>query len=103
MKLAALCRVRFYREAQGMSQQTLARASGLSRQTIINVEGGKTIPNILHAMQIAWALGKSVEEVFYRVPATHLLDPRDEARGVVLIRWPKVRKPAVVREWGPNE
>jgi DNA-binding XRE family transcriptional regulator len=103
MKLAALCRVRFYREAQGMSQQTLARASGLSRQTIINVEGGKTIPNVLHTIQIAWALGKSVEEVFQRVNSDHLLDPRDAARGVILIRWPKVRKPAVVREWGPND
>jgi putative transcriptional regulator len=103
MKLTALCRVRFYREAQGMSQQTLARASGLARQTVSNMEGGKTIPNVLHAMRIAWALGKSVEEVFYLVPPDYLLEPRDAARGVILIRWPKVRKPAVVREWGPNE
>ena len=89
MRVAALCRVKLYRDNRGMSQEKLSQVSGLTRQTIINVEKGKTIPSVLHAMQIARALGVPVEDLYYRVEFDAQLHPNDEARGVVLVRWPK--------------
>ncbi|MCU0459230.1 MAG: helix-turn-helix transcriptional regulator [Bacteroidales bacterium] len=55
-------RLRF--ENNEMSQEDLAVALGVTRQTIHSIEKGKFIPSTLLAMQIASYFGKSVEEVF---------------------------------------
>ena len=47
-----------------ISQQNLAEAVGVSRQTIIAIETGKFIPSALLAIKIARYFGKSVEQIF---------------------------------------
>ena len=47
-----------------MTQQQLATAVGVSRQTIISLEGGKYNPSILLAHDIAVQFGASIEEIF---------------------------------------
>ncbi len=57
-------RIEELRKARGMTQQDLARTTGVSRQTIISLEKGKYNPSILLAHDIAKAFGTSIEEVF---------------------------------------
>lgn len=47
-----------------MTQQQLADAIGVTRQTINAIEGGKYSPSLEAAFQIASVFGKRVEEVF---------------------------------------
>jgi len=49
----------------GMSQEALANAIGVSRQTIHSIETRKYVPSALLAMQIAQYFGKHVEEIFF--------------------------------------
>ncbi|MBE0679495.1 MAG: helix-turn-helix transcriptional regulator [Bacteroidales bacterium] len=56
-------RLRF--ENHEMSQEELALAVGVTRQTIHSVERGKFVPSALLAFRIAGFFGKNVEEVFY--------------------------------------
>ena len=49
----------------GMSQEALANAIGVSRQTIHSIENRKYVPSALLAMQIAQYFGKQVEDIFY--------------------------------------
>ena len=55
-------RLRF--ERGEMTQQALADASGVTRQTVIALEGGKYAPSLELAFRIAHALGVRIEEVF---------------------------------------
>lgn len=48
----------------GMSQQQLAEAVGVSRQTINAIETKKYVPSTVLALKIARTFGKTVEEVF---------------------------------------
>lgn len=52
------------RAIQGMTQQQLAEAVGVSRQTINAIETRKYIPSTVLALKIARTFGKPVEEVF---------------------------------------
>jgi len=56
-------RCRFERDE--MSQQNLADAVGVTRQTIYSIEKGKFVPSTLLALKIAAFFGKTVEEIFY--------------------------------------
>jgi putative transcriptional regulator len=47
-----------------MTQQALADASGVTRQTIIALEAGRYAPSLELAFRIAHALGARIEEVF---------------------------------------
>ncbi len=53
------------REARGKSvtQEQLARAAGLSRVSILNIEGGRQKLLLHHAIVIAHALGMSLTEL----------------------------------------
>ena len=55
-------RLRF--DANEMTQQQLADRVGVSRQTIIAIEGGKYSPSLELAFKIAAAFGKPIGEVF---------------------------------------
>jgi putative transcriptional regulator len=55
-------RLRF--EKGEMSQQSLADAAGVTRQTINAIEAGKYLPSLGLAFKIARVFGVSVEEVF---------------------------------------
>lgn len=50
-----------------ISQEELADAIGVTRQTIHSIEKGKFIPSTLLAFKIAKYFGKNVEEVFFLV------------------------------------
>ena len=56
--------IRVERASLKISQQNLAEAVGVSRQTIIAIETGKFIPSALLAIKIARYFGKSVEHIF---------------------------------------
>lgn len=57
-------RLRIARAEVRMTQQQLADAVSVSRQTINAIEAGKFIPSTLLALKIARHFGKSVEELF---------------------------------------
>ncbi len=48
----------------GLSQQALADAIGVTRQTVIAIEQGKYSPSLESAFRIARLFGVGVEEVF---------------------------------------
>jgi putative transcriptional regulator len=47
-----------------MTQEALARASGVTRQTIIALEAGKYAPSLEAAFRISRVFGCGVEDVF---------------------------------------
>ncbi len=55
-------KLRFF--AAEMTQQQLAEKAGVSRQTIIAIEGGKYSPSLDLAFRIAHAFGVQIGEVF---------------------------------------
>jgi len=48
-----------------MSQTDLARAVGVSRQTISSIEVGQYTPSTLLALRVAAVFGRPVEELFW--------------------------------------
>lgn len=54
--------------ANEMTQQTLAEAVGVTRQTIMAIEKNKYNPSLEVAFKIAKLFDKSVEEVFAYLP-----------------------------------
>ncbi|AZA11916.1 helix-turn-helix transcriptional regulator [Corynebacterium gerontici] len=56
--------VKASRRACGMSQQTLADAAGVSRQTVANIERGSYAPSVYLALRIARTLEMTVESLF---------------------------------------
>jgi putative transcriptional regulator len=58
-------RLRVARAERGLSQTELARAVGVSRQTISSIETGQYTPSALLALLIADALGKPVSDLFW--------------------------------------
>ncbi len=57
-------RIKVERAIKGVTQQQLAEATGVSRQTIVAVEKGHFLPSTPLAMKICRYFGKAVEEVF---------------------------------------
>lgn len=53
-----------YRQQHTMTQEDLAAAVGVSRQTIIAMEKGNYTPSLMLAMQLAHVFKVSVEELF---------------------------------------
>lgn len=60
-----LKRCRFDRD--DMSQEALAEAVGVTRQTILSIEKGKFVPSTLLALKLAKFFNKPLEEIFYLV------------------------------------
>lgn len=58
-----LRRLRF--EHGEMSQDALARAVGITRQTIVALEAGHYAPSLELAMRLALVFGRRVDEVFF--------------------------------------
>jgi putative transcriptional regulator len=50
-----------------MSQEALARAIGVTRQTILSIEKGYYVPSTLLALKLARFLGRPLDEIFYIV------------------------------------
>ena len=65
-RTAHLCNnLRRCRLQRGMTQQELAIRTGVSRQTIMNVERGRSLPSIFLAYRLAEALCVPVIELFH--------------------------------------
>ena len=58
-------KIRVARAEERMTQQQLAVAVGVSRQTINAIESGKFVPSTVLALKIAQNFGKSVEDIFF--------------------------------------
>ncbi len=56
--------IRALRVARGMTQEQLATACGVTRQTIIALEAGKYSPSLELAFKLAHALERNLEDVF---------------------------------------
>lgn len=57
-------RIEEKRKEKNMTQQALGKALGVSRQTIISLEGGKYNPSILLAHKIATIFESNIEDIF---------------------------------------
>lgn len=57
-------RIRVARAEVRMTQQQLADAIGVSRQTINAIESGKFVPSTVLALKMARVFDKNVEEIF---------------------------------------
>lgn len=53
-----------YRKAKGLTQLQLAKKVGTTRQTIISIENGASVPSVKLAMDICKVLGVTVEKLF---------------------------------------
>ena len=60
-----LKRCRF--DLDDMSQEALASAAGVTRQTIYSIEKGKFVPSTYLALKLAKIFNKTVEEIFYLI------------------------------------
>lgn len=56
-------RLRF--EKNELSQESLSKAVGVSRQTIYFIEKGKVMPSVFLAFRIAQYFNKPVDQVFF--------------------------------------
>lgn len=56
--------VRDYRREFDMTQKELAEKAGVTRQIIISIEKGRSVPSLILAMKIAKLLYSRVEELF---------------------------------------
>ena len=56
--------IRVARAEQRITQQELANATGVSRQTINAIASGKFVPSTVLALKIAHTFQKPVEEIF---------------------------------------
>ncbi len=56
--------VRKFRRWNELSQAELAERTGVSRQTIANIEKGNYSPSVYLALSICKVLNRTVEEVF---------------------------------------
>jgi putative transcriptional regulator len=61
---AAGTRVRARRKDRGLTQQDLADAVGVSRQTIISMETGDYAPSVYLALKVASTLDITVEQLW---------------------------------------
>jgi len=57
-------RISELRKARSMTQQDLADLLGVTRQTIISLEGGRYNPSITLAFKLAQAFDLHIEDVF---------------------------------------
>jgi putative transcriptional regulator len=57
-------RVKELRTAAGLRQEDLADRLGVSRQTVISIEGGRYNPSLELAWRLSKALGVTIEELF---------------------------------------
>jgi len=57
-------RVKELRTARGLTQQELAEASGVSRQSVISIERGRYVPSLGLALRLALIFDCSTDELF---------------------------------------
>ncbi|PKL08190.1 MAG: transcriptional regulator [Spirochaetae bacterium HGW-Spirochaetae-7] len=65
MDIKVMNRLRQRRVVADRTQEDLAVAVGVTRQTIIAIEKGNYTPSVLLALRLARILGCTVEDLFY--------------------------------------
>jgi putative transcriptional regulator len=58
-------RLKEFRVEKDLTQETLAKAVGVTRQTIIAIEKEKFVPSVKLALELANALNKPLESIFW--------------------------------------
>ena len=58
-------RLKELRQQRDLTQEALAAAVGVSRQTIIAIEKSKFVPSVKLALELAAALEVPLEEIFW--------------------------------------
>jgi putative transcriptional regulator len=66
MKEKIINHIKEYRTRLELTQQELAKAVGVSRQTIISIEKGRYIPSLPLALRFAGFFNCSTDELFER-------------------------------------
>ena len=56
--------LREFRERKGLTQEGLAGALGVTRQTIISIESGRYVPSLQLALRLARQFRCKVEDLF---------------------------------------
>lgn len=56
--------IKIFRVMKGLSQEQLAKAANVSRQTINALEAAKYVPSTVLALKLAQILGKQIEDIF---------------------------------------
>jgi putative transcriptional regulator len=69
-------RVREIRSERGLTQNELAQAVGLTRQSIISIEKGRFTPSIHTALNLAAALETSVDDLFWITDENEIEDKK---------------------------
>jgi len=64
MKGVVLNKVQRLRDGKGITQEELGKAVGVTRQTIIALEGGNYTPSVFLALNIAVFFKEPVEKIF---------------------------------------
>jgi DNA-binding XRE family transcriptional regulator len=59
-----MCNLKKYRQQAELSQERLAELVNVRRETIIRLEAGKYNPSLKLALDVAKAVGASIEELF---------------------------------------
>ena len=57
-------KIKVYRAMHDMTQEDLAKETGVTRQTIIAIEKEKYVPSLQLAFKITRVFGVTIEEVF---------------------------------------
>ena len=57
-------RIKEYRKGRNLTQDDLAKAVGVTRQTIISLENGKYIASLFLAFKLAKYFGVRIEDIF---------------------------------------
>lgn len=57
-------RLKEYREKKGYSQEKLGGLVGVTRQTVISIEGGRYVPSLELALKLAKLFKCKVEDLF---------------------------------------
>ena len=57
-------KIKVYRAMHDLTQEDLAKAIGVTRQTILAIEKGKYVPSLDLAFRISRHFGVNVEEIF---------------------------------------
>lgn len=64
MNIKIICKVRDLRKEQQLTQEDLAKRLGISRQSLISLESGRSLPSLPLAFGLGDIFNKSVEEIF---------------------------------------
>jgi putative transcriptional regulator len=70
MKVRIVNRIKEFRNERGLTQQELARAVGVSRQSIISIERGRYVPSLELALKFSAFFRTATDDLFAREEKT---------------------------------